>query len=125
MSSLCAYLRPGKSRTLAAISPASGHSFSTISRGPHRDLLYPRNVFFTEAETHTSLFYRVRFLIAEAHASHKFNPSQASFMNQPKTEDFCALFNSVVNVSSHDKVHFCDFVPTSWHRYLSNAKNKE
>lgn len=43
-----AYLSPGRSRTEAEISPASGHSFSTSSRGPHRDLLKPRKDFFTE-----------------------------------------------------------------------------
>lgn len=42
------YLSPGRSRTEAEISAASGHSFSTSSRGPHRDLLKPRNDFFTE-----------------------------------------------------------------------------
>lgn len=41
------YLSPGKSRTEAEISAASGHSFSTSSRGPHRDLLKPRKDFFT------------------------------------------------------------------------------
>lgn len=42
------YFSPGRSRTEAEISAASGHSFSTSSRGPHRDLLKPRKDFFTE-----------------------------------------------------------------------------
>lgn len=41
------YLSPGRSRTEAEISAASGHSFSTSSRGPHRDLLKPKKDFFT------------------------------------------------------------------------------
>lgn len=53
-----AYLSPGRSRTEAEISAASGHSFSTSSRGPHRDLLKPRKDFFTaerrEKETQTA-----------------------------------------------------------------------
>lgn len=43
-----AYFSPGRSRTEAEISAASGHSFSTSSRGPHRDLLKPRKDFLTE-----------------------------------------------------------------------------
>ena len=45
--SVRSYLRPGRSRTEAEISAASGHSFSTSSSGPHRDLLKPRKDFFT------------------------------------------------------------------------------
>lgn len=41
------YFSPGRSRTDAEISAASGQSFSTNSRGPHRDLLKPRKDFFT------------------------------------------------------------------------------
>lgn len=44
------YFSPGRSRTEAEISAASGHSFSTSSRGPHRDLLKPRKDFLTEHE---------------------------------------------------------------------------
>lgn len=39
------YLSPGRSLTLAVISPASGVNFSTSSRGPQKDLFWPRNVF--------------------------------------------------------------------------------
>lgn len=42
-----AYLSPGRSLTDAEISAASGHSFSTSSRGPQRDLLKLRKDFFT------------------------------------------------------------------------------
>lgn len=42
------YLSPGRSRTETEISAASGHSFSTSSNGPQRDLLNPRKDFFTE-----------------------------------------------------------------------------
>lgn len=44
------YLSPGRSLTEAEISAASGHSFSTSSRGPHRDLLKPRKDFLTESK---------------------------------------------------------------------------
>lgn len=39
------HLRPGRSLTLAVISPASGVSFSTSSKAPQKDLFWPRKVF--------------------------------------------------------------------------------
>lgn len=41
------YFNSGRFLTLVAISDASGHSFSTSSKGPKNDLFCPIKVFFT------------------------------------------------------------------------------
>lgn len=58
----CAYLSPGRSFTLAVISPASGVNFSTNSSGPQKDLFCPRNVFL--AIIQQNKLYKIQCFIA-------------------------------------------------------------
>lgn len=49
------YFSSGRFLTLVAISDASGHSFSTSSRGPKNDLFCPIKVFFATGSTQRCL----------------------------------------------------------------------
>lgn len=51
------HLRPGRSLTLAVISPASGVSFSTSSKAPQNDLFWPRKVFLADEREQTLLVW--------------------------------------------------------------------
>lgn len=70
------YLSPGRSRTDAEISAASGHSFSTSSRGPHRDLLKPRKDFFTGKRRKQE-----KSDIADSQLTHKISASRLNKLN--------------------------------------------
>lgn len=70
------YLSPGRSRTDAEISAASGHSFSTNSRGPHRDLLKPRKDFFTGKRRKQE-----KSDITDSQLTHKINASRSNKLN--------------------------------------------
>lgn len=111
------YLSPGRSRTDAEISAASGHSFSTNSRGPHRDLLKPRKDFFTGKRRKQE-----KSDITDSQLTHKINASRSNKLNHKvgtKTGQNMEIYESLRDVRPLNK---CS---PSWTRHHTRSYTTE